>query len=70
MSEDIIDSEMLIGKTKEEVINLLGKGYSLYDDNWIAYYLGFVPGWIGIDPDVLDIYFKHGKVVRVGQHES
>lgn len=70
MSNDIIKNELLIGKTKDEVINLLGNDFYKYDDNHIAYDLGFVPGLFNIDPDVLDIYFENGKVIKVGQHET
>jgi len=70
MSNDIIKSEMLIGKTKEEVIEILGADFYAYDENHIAYDLGFVPGLFNIDPDVLDIYFEKGKVIKVGQHET
>ena len=70
MSSDIIESEMLIGLTKEEVIEILGDEYYSYNDNLIHYGLGFVPGLLNIDPDALDIYFENGKVVRVDQHET
>lgn len=70
MSQDIIDSKMLIGKTKSEVTELLGTDYTTYSEDHIAYYLGFVPGYLKIDPDVLDIYFENEKVVRVNQHET
>lgn len=70
MSNDIIKSEILIGKTKEDVIELLGEDFYSYDESHIAYDLGFVPGLFNIDPDVLDIYFEKGKVIKVGQHET
>jgi len=70
MSKNIIESEMLIGKTKDEVIELLGNDFYTYNENHIAYGLGFVPELFNIDPDVLDIYFENGKVVRVGQHRT
>ncbi len=70
MSRDIIKSEMLIGKTKEEVIEVLGNDFYMYNENHIAYDLGFVPGFANIDPDVLDIYFEKGKVIKVEQHET
>ncbi|MEZ7497705.1 hypothetical protein QO200_03035 [Flavobacterium sp. Arc3] len=70
MSNDIIKGEILIGKTKEEVIELLGDDFYFYDESHIAYDLGFVPGLFNIDPDVLDIYFEKGKVTKVGQHET
>jgi len=70
LSEDIIDSKMLIGKTKTEVRQILGDENNLErSDNW-RYYLGLRPGFANIDPDVLDIEFKDGKVIRVGQHET
>ena len=70
MSEDIIESKMLIGKTKQEIVELLGNDFYSYSENHIAYRLGFVPGLFNIDPDVLDIYFENGKVTKVGQHET
>jgi hypothetical protein len=70
MSKDIIKSEVLIGKTKAEVIELLGEDYHTYDEDHIAYDLGFVPELFNIDPDVLDIYFENGIVVKVGQHRT
>ena len=68
MSKDIIDSKILIGKTKEEIIELLGADFYSYGDNHIAYDLGFVPGFMNIDPDYLDIYLVNGKVNKVEQH--
>lgn len=70
MSEDIIESKLLIGKTKEEITHLLGDDYFTYNETHIGYNLGFVPRFISIDPDVLDIHFKNGKVVKVEQHQS
>jgi len=70
MSEDIIESKILIGKTKEEITELLGQDFYSYNENHIAYELGFVPGLFNIDPDVLDIYFENGKVTKVEQHQT
>lgn len=70
MSEDLIDSEILIGKTKEEVKEVLGTSVEADNANHLGYYLGFVPGLFAIDPDVLNVYFKNGIVVAVDQHES
>jgi hypothetical protein len=61
MTESIIQSKMLIGKTKEEVKVLLGSGEQG------AYYIGFLPGGFSIDPDILGIQYKNGKVVKVSQ---
>jgi hypothetical protein len=70
MSKNIIKSEKLIGKTKDEVIELLGNEYSDYGENHIGYYLGYIPSLFNIDPDILDIYFENGKVIKVSQHNS
>ena len=70
MSKDIIKSKMLIGKTKKEVIEILGNDFYNNGDNHISYELGCVPGLFNIDPDFLDIYFESGKVIKVEQHES
>ena len=70
MSQDIIDNNLLIGKSKEEVIELLGNDFSTYKENIIEYYLGFVPGFINIDPDCLFIYFEDNKVIKVEQLET
>jgi len=68
LSEDIIDSEMLIGKTKTQVQQLLGNEDNAKESNNWSYYLGFRPGFFTMDPDVLSIEFKNGKVVNVEQH--
>lgn len=66
---DIIKSKMLIGKTKSEVINLLGMDQNNIDKNRWTYYLGITSG-LGIDPDILEIEFKEGKVIRVRQRKT
>ena len=70
LSGDIIESRMLIGKSKKEVKELLGKDEMIDErsDYW-EYGLGFVPSG-SIDPDALDIYFQDGKVIKVSQHET
>jgi hypothetical protein len=70
MSEDIIESEMLIGKTRDEVIQILGNNFSSNDENRISYELGYVPGLFNIDPDYLDIKLENGIVVSVKQYEG
>ncbi len=70
LSEDIIDSEMLIGKTKLEVRQILGDENNTDQNDVWSYYLGFRPGFTSISPDMLDIEFIDGKVIRVGQHEN
>ena len=70
MSEDIIESEMLIGKNRDEVINILGNNYSTNNENRLSYELGFVPGLFNIDPDYLDIKFENEIVISVNQYEG
>lgn len=70
LSEDLIESRMLIGKTKAEVKQLLGDEGNEEQSNYWQYYLGYRPTIMGIDPDVLDIYFEDGKVTRVEQHQT
>lgn len=72
MSEDIIESKILIGKTKHEIIELLGNDFYSYSDNQIAYGLGFVPGLFNIDPNVLVVYLKTEKSLKLSntKHKS
>ncbi|MFD2907622.1 hypothetical protein ACFSX9_02630 [Flavobacterium ardleyense] len=70
LSEEIIESKMLIGKTKAEVKQILGNEENADESDLWNYYLGFRPQLFGIDPDVLDIEFKNGIVIKVGQHET
>ena len=70
LSEDLMNSKILIGKTKDEIKQLLGEDFQEWSaDSW-SYYLGFRPQLFGIDPDYLDIDFKDGRVIKVSQHTS
>ncbi|WP_254092562.1 hypothetical protein [Dawidia soli] len=68
LSEDLIEREILIGKTKPDVRLLLGDEGNADESNQWNYYLGFRPQLFRIDPDVLTIESKEGIVVRVEQH--
>ena len=70
MSHNIIDSKMLMGKIKSEVWEILGKKENTESSDIRSYYLWFEPGFMNIDPDVLDIEFENGKVIEVRQYES
>ncbi len=67
ISENLIESKLLIGKTKPEVRKILGETENDESNKWF-YYLGLKPGFANIDPDVLVIKFKDGKVIKVEQH--
>ncbi len=69
LSGDLIKSKMLLGKTKQEVIQLLGDEGKTNDENTWNYKLGFRPELFNIDPDYLEIEFKDNMVVEVIQHE-
>ena len=64
MTDDLVDNEKLIGKTKEEIIELLGQEENNLDSSLWTYYIGYKPSIIGIDPDVLEVEFKDDKVVK------
>ena len=70
LSEDIIESKMLIGKTQDEVIQILGTDFSSNSEKMITYELGFVPGLFNIDPDYLEIKLENGIVISVNQYEG
>lgn len=70
MSNDIIESRLLIGKTKDQVIELLGNDFSTKHESRISYSLGHVPGLFNIDPDYLEIKFENGVAMSVRQYEG
>ena len=70
MTDDLVDNGKLIGKTKEEIIELLGQEDVSLDGSRWTYYLGFKPSLLGIDPDVLEIEFKDGKVSKCWTRET
>jgi hypothetical protein len=69
-SKDIIESNILIGKTKAQVISILGDAGNLNTDDTWYYGLGYKPELFNIDPSSLAINFKNGKVVNVEQHDG
>lgn len=64
MADDLVDNEKLIGKTKKEIIELLGQEENNPEGSHWIYYIGCKPSLIGIDPDILEIEFKGDKVVK------
>lgn len=65
MSEDIIDRDILIGKTKTDIQLLLGKAENTSENNQWEYVLGSRPGLFVIYPDILQITFQNEKAVKV-----
>jgi len=74
MKKDIIKSSILIGKSKEGLINILGNPYNSFlrtNDTlktW-TYSLGFESHGLGIKFHYLNIYFENGIVKRVENSE-
>ena len=64
MTDDLVNNKKLIGKTKKEIIELLGQEENNLDSLRWTYYIGYKPSIIGIDPDVLEIEFKDDIVVK------
>lgn len=70
-SESIVDSELLIGKSKNEVQEILGKPDGWVEESFWEYVLGYKPGIMGsIDPTLLIITFENDKVIKVVERES
>jgi hypothetical protein len=69
MSEDIIKKDILTGKTKNEIIELLGNEFYVHSDGSISYYLGFAPP-MKMDADILTIYFENELSVKVTQRRT
>lgn len=68
LTKDLINSRVLIGKTKAEVMAMLGKenGNETEEDLWY-YNIGFVASIGNIDPDMLEIQFKNDRVISARQ---
>ncbi|MBQ7824465.1 MAG: hypothetical protein IJ338_09925 [Bacteroidaceae bacterium] len=68
MAGDIINSGMLLGKTKQEVISLLGSDYvdsGNNDVSSIGYDLGFSSEAMNLPDKMLNIEFDGDKVINV-----
>ncbi|MGC6432503.1 MAG: hypothetical protein ACON5F_15775 [Jejuia sp.] len=77
MSDNIIDKDLFIGKSKENVETILGvsEWYS-WDDSLKAnspemwnYNLGFKPGAFNMTQECLEIVFKNNKAVSIKQYQ-
>jgi len=68
LSQDLIKSKLLIGKSRPEVRQLLGKDAALLDSTNEWYFdLGYKPEIGNIDPSVLEVIFVNNYVIRVEQ---
>jgi hypothetical protein len=69
LSGNLIESKILIGKTKSEIRQMLGDEENPETEDTWNYYLGMRPELFNLDPDYLEIDFKDNKVINVVQHE-
>ncbi|WP_431133594.1 hypothetical protein [Psychroserpens mesophilus] len=67
MVDDVIESQMLIGKTKDEVIFMLGEPNSSVskEKDVFLYRLGQAPSFFESKREQLLIVFENGKVFKV-----
>ncbi|OIQ20279.1 hypothetical protein [Lacinutrix sp. MedPE-SW] len=67
MADDIIERQVLLGKTKQEIINLLG--YAVFTTKngkeILQYKLGKSPNFGTVKRETLIIYFENEKVTLV-----
>jgi hypothetical protein len=68
-AKDIVNSNMLIGKTKLQVEKILGNNSNPNENDYWYYDLGYRPELFNIDPDNLEIGFKNDKVILVEWHK-
>ena len=66
---DLISSKLLIGKSKIEVVRMLGKTDTT-QTNELYYYIGYKPVFTGIDPSNIEVDFRKGKVNNVEEHDK
>lgn len=69
LTNDLITSELLLGKSKKEVEQLLGETSKFERNEWV-YDVGFIPGMFNIDIDIIEISFKNNKVTNVKQRST
>ncbi|GGI55911.1 outer membrane protein assembly factor BamE domain-containing protein [Winogradskyella haliclonae] len=69
MLDDILENKYLLGKTKQEVIVLLGKpdADANLGDNYFVYRLGEPPSFFDSEPQYLVVTFSNNKVVKLSK---
>ena len=68
-THDLIKSKLLIGKTRRQVLQILGDQGDTSQTE-IYYYIGFRPEITGIDPGNIVVEFKNGKVDTVIENDK
>lgn len=69
MRDDLVNSEILNGKSKSEIIELIGKSESNDSTEIWTYDLGMSIAGFGWQFNSLKLTFKNGKVINVQKHE-
>lgn len=69
ISKDLLESNILFGKTKEEVSSLLGKAMpsTLQGKDHLVFSLGIPPSFFETKEEKLVVIFEEGKVTNVIQ---
>lgn len=69
MAEDIVDSELFINKTKEDVIIILGEPNAINTEGeiYFSYKLGQKPSFFKTEPTQLILRFENNRVKEVVQ---
>jgi hypothetical protein len=72
LSKNLIESKILIGKSRAQLRQLLGSDYSADDSDVLYYALGNTPVILNFDPDpfTLQINLKNNKIISVEQYKE
>ena len=68
MANDIIESKMLLGKTKTEITSLLGNNTqtsTLVGKEHLVYSLGKAPSFFETKDEALIVVFENSKVIKI-----
>jgi len=68
-ARDLIESGILLGKSKSEVLTMLGKDADTTRTDELGYDIGSKPAVNGVDQSYLVIDFKSGEVVTVSEYQ-
>lgn len=69
MLDDILENKFLMGKTKQEVISILGEPDKnlISDGDFFVYDLGNPPSFFDSEPQYLLVTFENEKVVKLSK---
>ena len=70
MRDDLVKSNILIGKTKNEVIQLIGRSESADSTDIWTYNLGMSSSGLGWQFNSLQLIFENGIVIDVEKQEQ